>query len=351
MRRTVAQLAVLTALVLTGCDDVLLFDVAADGRVLAPIDGAGKVVALGDGSTPRHLVTLDLATGEAQRFTSAPLRMSWPRWCGDAVTLVEDRNCLLLLGADGARRRLFETDPQQRLVQPTPSPSGERIAVLEVAQPGLPGVLHVVEVASGAVGEPLDGVFLGFAWTHDADGEALLVARVGARDAEEARPFEGGQGEVLLVRGGTRRTLFRGQLAGVTWLAPTGRDVVATLAAPGAPQALGLARLSLDRPGAAAGERVDGLDLWPTADARGQVLFTRSRPGQPTLEGELRLTRADALAPSRRVPTPGPVCAPRWVGERVAYLTPDDRLISQELEGGDLVDWTERLAALAGDHE
>ncbi|MCO5170030.1 MAG: hypothetical protein M9894_27155 [Planctomycetes bacterium] len=350
MRRTAAHLTILTALALTGCDDVLLFDVDARGRVLAPIDGQGRVTAIGDGSRPRHLVALDLETGEAERLTTTPMPVSWPRWCGDAVTVVEARTSLMLLSPDGARRRLFETDPKQRLLQPTPSPSGERVAVLEVEEPGRPGVLHVVEVASGAAGEPLDGVVPGFAWVRDGEGEALLVARLG-REAEGAQPFEGGQGEVLLVRDGARRTLFRGVIAGVTWFAAAGAEVVAVLPAPGDPQAIGLARLSLERPGAAAGERADGLDLWPTADARGQVLFTRSRPGRATLEGELRLARADALAPSRRVPTPGPVCAPRWAGARVAYLTPDDRLISQELDGGGVVDWTERLAALTGDHE
>lgn len=345
MTRPALTIVLLSALALTGCDDVLLFDVAADGRILAPIDRAGHVTGLGDGSAARHLAVIDPSTGDVERFTREPQVMTWPRWCGEAVVLIEARTRLVLLERDGSRRVLYESD--RRLLQPTPSPGGDRVAVLEVERPGLPGLLHVIDVATGRPGVPLDGVLVGFAWS----GDALVLPRVGGADADEARPFEGGQGEVLLTRGEERRLLFRGRLPGVTWLAPVpgGEDVVALLARGDDPAGLTLAGLSLARPGAAAGEASDGLDLWPTVDAAGRTLFTRSRPGRPTLEGELRLTRAGALGASTRIPTPGPVCAPRWTGERVAYLTPDDRLVTQDLEGGGLVDWTDRLAPLAGD--
>lgn len=344
-RKTLTTIVLLSALALTGCDDVLLFDVAADGRILAPIDGGGRVRGMGDGSPPRHLAVIDPATGQVERFTREPQVMSWPRWCGsDAVALIESRSRLVLLRADGSRRVLL--DSPRRLLQPTPSPNGGLIAVLEVEQPGLPGVLHVVEVDTGRTQVTLDRVLIGFAWARNG----LLVPRLDEA-AEAASPFEGGPGQVLLVRGEARRLLFRGRLPGATWLSPVpGSDhVVALLGRGEDPASLTLAGLSLTHPGAVAGEEAEGLDLWPCADAQGRTLFTRSRPGRATLEGELRLTRADALAASIRIPTPGPVCAPRWTGERVAYLTPDDRLVTQDLEGGGLVDWTDRLAPLAGD--
>lgn len=348
MNSNAATIVLLSALALTGCDDVLLFDVSADGRILAPIDGAGRVAGVTDAAGLRHLAVIDVATGEVERFTRSPLlSASWPRWCGpsgSSVALIESRSRLVLLDAAGTRRVLLESD--RRLMQPTPSPGGDRVAVLEVERPGVPGLLHVIDVATGPVGAPADGVLLGFAWA----GDALLVPRVVGGEIDGAQPFQGGQGEVLLVRGDERRLLFRGQLPGVTWLAPSGGDhVLAVLARDGDPSALTLAGLSLGRPGAVAGERAEGLDLWPAVDARGRALFTRSRPGSPTLEGELRLTRVDALGSSTRLPTPGPVCAPRWVGERVAYLTPADRLVTQDLDGRGLIDWTDRLAAIAGD--
>lgn len=345
-RTALTTIVLLSALALTGCDDVLLFDVAADGRILAPIDRAGHVTGLGDGATARHLVVVDPTTGEVERYSREPQVMTWPHWCGEAVVLVEARSRLVLLQRDGSRRVLYESD--RRLLQPTPSPAGDRVAVLEVERPGLPGLLHVIDVETGRpAGVPLDGVLVGFAWS----GDALVVPRLGGADLAEARPFEGGQGEVLLARGDERRLLFRGRLPGVTWLAPVpgGEDVVGLLARGDDPAGLTLAGLSLARPGATAAEAVDGLDLWPTVDAAGRTLFTRSRPGRPSLEGELRLTRAGALGASTRIPTPGPVCAPRWTGERVAYLTPDDHLVTQDLDGGGLVDWTDRLAALSGD--
>lgn len=344
-RTALTTIVLLSALALTGCDDVLLFDVAPDGRILAPIDRGGLVTGLGDGSAPRHLAVLDPATGAVSRYTREPQVMSWPRWCGDAVVLVEARARLVLLAPDGERRVLYETD--RRLLQPTPSPRGDRVAVLEVEKPGLPGLLHVIDVATGRAGVPLDGVVVGFAWA----GDALVIPRLAGSSLDEVRPLEGGAGEVLVAQGDERRLLFRGRIPGVTWLAPVpgGDDVVALLGRGEDPAALTLAGLSLARPGAVAAAPADGLDLWPTADAQGRTLFTRSRPGRPTLEGELRLTRAAALDTSTRLPTPGPVCAPRWAGERVAYLTPDDHLVTQDLDGHGLVDWTDRLAALAGD--
>lgn len=338
----------LAALALAGCDDVLLFDVSPDGRVLAAIDGRGKVVGVGDGSKLRHLAIIDPTADSVDRLTTTPLSVSWPRFCGpqgDDVVVIEGRKTLVLLAKDGSRRVLFESD--RRLEQPTPSPTGDRVAVLEVDKLGLPGLLHVVDVATGGTGVPLDGAILGFAWTPRGD---LLVPRLSAA-AEGAAPFEGGEGEVLHLRGPqgeARRVLYSGPLAGVVWLTATPSGAVCVL--PRGADKVGLALLAPDGSGATAGERTDALDLWPAAHGDGRVLFTRSRPGRPTLEGELRLTRADALTTSTRIPTPGPMCSPRWVGtDRVAYLTPDDRLVTQGLDGRGVVDWTERLRPLAGD--
>lgn len=342
MTRTLNTIVLLAALALTGCDDVLLFDVSPDGRVLAAIDGRGKVVGVGDGTKPRHLAIVDPRDDSVDRLTDTPLTLSWPRFCGEHVVLVEGRKTLVLLAKDGTRRVLFESD--RRLEQPTPSPSGDRVAVLEVAKLGAPGMLHVVDVATGAAGVPLDGVVLGFAWTPRGD---LLVPRLGA-GGESAAPFEGGEGEVLHLRGDDRRVLYTGPLAGVVWLTAAPAGAICVL--PRAGGKVGLARLAPDGSGATLGEQTEALDMWPTAGSDNRVLFTRSRPGRPTLEGELRLARADALGSSTQIPTPGPMCAPRWVGtDRVAYLTPDDRLVTQGIDGRDVVDWTERLRPLAGD--
>lgn len=345
MTKTLNTIVLLAALALAGCDDVLLFDVAPNGRLLAAIDGRGKVVAVGDAKTVRHLAIVDPTADTVDRLTDTAVALSWPRFCGPSgdVIFVEGRKTLVHLAKDGTRRVLFESD--RRLEQPTPSPTGDRVAVLEVRKLGVPGLLHTVDVATGAAGVPLDGALLGFAWTPRGD---LLVPRLGAGDVDGAAPFEGGEGEVLHLRGDDRRVLYTGPLAGAVWITATPSGAVCVL--PRGPGKVGLALLAPDGSGATRGEETEALDLWPTAGSEGRVLFTRSRPGRPTLEGELRLARADALGSSTQIPTPGPMCAPRWVGtDRVAYLTPDDRLVTQGIDGRGVVDWTERLRPLAGD--
>jgi hypothetical protein len=340
-RRTLLPLLLLVAALLTGCDDALLFDVTKDGRLLAAVDGRGRVADRGDGNAPRHLVLLDPRGGDVERLTDAPLPISWPRACGDGAVFVEARTRLVLL-RDGVRRVLLESE--RRLLQPTPSPSGEQVAVLEADKPGLPGTLHVIALSGSAALAPVDGVLLGFSWSGD---DALLVPCLEAPD--DARPFEGGAGEIFLHRAGERRTLFRGELPGLTWLA-SGPGGVAAVLPLGEPNVLGLARLSLDAPGATRGEQAGACDLWATADAHGRVLFTRALPERPTLEGELRLGSLESPAVSRRVSTPGRVSAPRFLGDdKVAYLTPDDRLVTQGLDGQGLVDWTGWLAAAVGE--
>lgn len=342
-RRTLPPLLTLLAVALTGCDDGLLFDVASDGRLLAAVDGRGRVAAVGDGLAPRHLVLLDPRGGDVERLTDAPLPISWPRACGDGAVFIEGRTRLVLLRG-GARRVLLETE--RRLLQPTPSPDGEQVAVLEADKPGLPGTLHVIALRGAAALSPVDGALLGFAW---AGTDALLVPRLD--DVEAPTAFAGGAGEVFVHSATGRRTLFRGELPGLTWLAPGPGGVAAVLPL-GEPGVLGLARLSLDAPGATRGEQASACDLWATADAQGRLLFTRALPERPTLEGELRLATLEAPGASRRVVTPGRVSAPRFLGDdRVAYLTPDDRLVTQGLDGQGVVDWTGWLAAAVGEIE
>src|SRR5690606_19823432 len=99
---------------------------------------------------------------------------------------------------------------------------------------------------------------------------------------------------------------------------------------------VGLAVFRGDPPGVRKGADAGVNDFWPQLEpgAGQRILFTRARPERPTLEGELRLTRADALDESRLIPTPGPVSAPRWLGEdRVVFVTRDEHLVVQELSG------------------
>lgn len=336
-RSLLSTLALSTVLLTTGCDELLLYDVGPDGRILAPVDAGGRVAAFGDAGTPRHLVRLDPQTGKLERLTAAPLLLSSPRACGAGATWIEGRRRLVHLPAAGHEPRvLFESE--RLLIQACPSPSTERVALFEADRLGLPGTLHVIDVAGGELRLQLEGVVPGFTWA----GESLVLARIPVAGPE---PFQGGEGEVLLVRGGERRTLFRGMLAGATWFAP-GKSSVLAVTRPGSPLAL----LPLKgRDPAEEGERSPTVDLWPTFHTDGRVLFTRAAPDASVLEGELRLARAGVLAASVAVPTPGLVKAPRWVrGDLVAYLTPDDRLFTQKADGSAVVDWTDQLRAAAG---
>lgn len=331
-----------TLLALTGCDELILFDVTADGRILAPVDADGRVAALGKSSTPRHLVLLDPVSGKIERLTRDPLALSCPRACGEGVTLVIDGQRLLHFVPGQSSRPLFES--RQRLFLPTPSPDGSQVAVLEAERAGVPGALYLIDVASGvAVGEPIQGVLPGFTWA----GEALVFAR--SQPGAATQPFQPCEGEVLMKRGSERRVLYRGTLPGATLMAGNAQGLLAAL--PRADQTLGLALLSLERPGATPGEPGPGVDMWPSCGPDGRVLFTRAEPGRPSIiDGHLRITSLEAPGRSVEVPTPGPVRAPRWVGGdgRVAYLTPGDRLVTQRVDGSEVVDWTERLRVAAG---
>lgn len=340
-----ALFALLLALPLAGCDDLLLFDVDAEGRILCAVDQDGKVAAVGQASTRRHLVRLDPVTGEVTRLTPRPQPIAWPRACGDGAVLIAGRQRLMQVGPRGARSIL---ESERLLFQPTPSPAGDRVAVLEADRLGVPGTLRVIHLASRVQeGEPVEGALLGFAWA----GDGLVVARLGASGGAaramegDARPFAGGEGEVVLLRGKERRVLYKGLLGGATWIAGGEGRVACVLPRRGDATSLGLLRIDLDGRDREWGESAPGHDLWPSADASGRVLFTRSVPDRPTLEGELRLASLDTLGASQKVPTRGPVVAPRRVkGDRVAFLTPGDRLITQATDGSEVVDWTAKLA-------
>lgn len=339
--RSLAALA-LAPLLLTGCDELLLFDVGPDGRILAPVTVDGRVDAIGDARTPRHLVRVDPESGKVERLTTSPLLLSSPRACGAGATFVEGGRRLMHLPAAGQEPRvLFESE--RTLIQASPSPLGERVAVLEADQLGLPGTLHVVDVSDGTRRLELDGVLAGFAWSGESLALARLLGPVGA-------PFQGGDAEVLLVRGEQRRSLFRGQLPGVTWIAP-GRTSLA-LVVPEANGAKGSSIALVSLKGGAEeerGELVPGVDLWPSLHPDGRLLFTRASPDRPAIDGEVRLTRLGALATSVVLPTPTPAVSPRWVrGDKVAYLSPDGRLHTLAADGSAVVDWSDRLAAAAG---
>lgn len=342
-RLLTTALTIASALALAGCDELLLYDVSADGRIIAPVDREGHVTAFGQAATPRHLVRLDPATGQIERLTQAPLPLSCPRACGQGVTLVTQGNRLFYFQPGRPSRSLFESE--RRLIQPTPSPAGDKVAVLEAERPGAPGALYVIDVASGEAGEPISGVLPGFVWS----GDALVFART---EQQEAQPFQPCLAEIWTRGAGERRMLFRGQLPGLAILsAPRAGGDALVSALPRPDGTLGLARLSLDGPAVSAGEPVRAVDMWPTCDAGGRVLFTRVPQGRDSIiDGQLRLTALDALTRSVEVPTPGPVRAPRWVGGdgRVAYLTPDDRLVTQRVDGSEVVDWTDRLRVAAG---
>lgn len=348
-RRALAALGALV-LSLAGCDDVLLFDVDAQGRIICAVDADGRVAAVGQSGLRRHLVRLDPVTGQVDRLSAQPQPISWPRACGDQVVLIAGRRRLVQVGPRGARKLL---ESELLLLQPTPSPTGDRVAVLEAARLGEPGTLRVIHTASRVeADEPIEGALLGFAWAGDGLVVARLAGQGGAANAlgrPDARPFAGGEGEILYVRGRERRVLHRGLLGGTTWIAPGNDAVTCVLPRKGDPSAYGLLRVDLDGRGREWGEAVEAHDLWPSADASGRLLFTRSVPDRPTLEGELRLTSLATIGASQRVVTRGPVVAPRRVkGDLVAYLTPGDRLVTQATDGSQLVDWTEALrSALA----
>lgn len=335
------SLLLVALLALTGCDDLLPFDVAPDGRLLVAFDVAGRAAAIGDGAAPRHLAFVDPTGGDVACLTSAPCAITWPRALGQGALVVLERRTLVLL--EPAGRRVLRASGR-RLLQPTPSPAGDQVAVLEADRVGAPGLLLVLDARDGREVARLEQALLGFAWTSDG---ALLAARA---TAERERPLSIGPGELVALRDGSVEVLGKGPLGPAVWLAarPGGADAAIVLPR-GEPPALTLNVSRLGPKGAKRGEDGGAVDLWPCVDAGGRLLFTRSVPGRPTLEGELRLGSLDDLAGSTQVPTQTPACAPRWVGSRVAYLTPGDHLVVQELDGSGRLDLTSRLKAAFGE--
>ena len=340
--RCLQPVLVVAALALAGCDDVLVFDVAPDGRLLVACDAAGRAAAVGDGKAKRCLAWVDPTTGEATALTRTPRALAWPRALPEGAALaIEDRTRLVRFDRAGQPTEVLRGE--RRLVQPTPSPDGARVALLEVERLGLPGTLRVHALADGRELLRVDGALPGFAWAGD-----VLVAGVARGPREE--PWSSGPGALVALKGGDRRVLHEGELAAVVWVAPgRGGRLVCTLPAGDTP--LGLARVELGLPAPLAGEATGVCDLWPALAPDGRLLFTRAAPEEPSLEGALRLAHVDDLATSSPVPTETPASAPRWVGpDRVAYVTPDDHLVLQGLDGQRRIDLTARLrAACFGD--
>lgn len=336
---TRSTLALLSALLLglTGCDDVILFDVATDGRIVVSADEDGRAAAVGEGKVLRHVCRVDPETGAVERLTAAPGRVAWLQACGQGALYVADGRRLVHLAPDAEPRTLFESE--RSLFQPVLSGNGRLVAVLEAEKLGVPGELRVLALDSGRTLMTVPDALLGATWA----GADLLVPRA---TAPRQRVFEGGPGELLRVRGQSQEPLLALELPGAVLMSADERVAVASLPLGAADGPVGLAAFRVDRPGTRRGEVTGVCDFWPRLEPGGErVLFTRARPDQPTLEGELRLTGLSALATSTRLPTPGPVVAPRWVGpDRVAFLTRDDHLVVQDLDGGRRLDLTAALA-------
>lgn len=350
-RRTL--LAALTAVLLgtTGCDDVMIFDVAPDGRLLVAFDADGKAAAVGEGNRPRHLGLVDAATGEVARLTTQAAPLAWPRACGAGAVAVRARTTLVYIpgpGEEGAVRVLRAGG--KRLFQPMPSPTGDKVAVLETTKLGVPGVLLVLDAHTGAVDRALEDVLLGFAWVGD---DALLAPHATGPVDESGAPAPA---EVILSRGGQAPVIAcRATLTVATWIAPRrgSGEAAICVARAGEPPSIGLARIAAGSKDAALPAPSGAqLEFFPDVDQGGRVLYTRSTPNpkRPSLEGELRVAPLGDLAGSAVIPTRGPATAPRWVGPgRVAYHTPEDHLIVQSLDGSGRLDLTDNLRAAYGE--
>lgn len=349
-RRTL--LVALAALLLgtVGCDDVLIFDVAPDGRLLVAFDADGKAAAVGEGNRPRHLGLVDATTGEVARLTSQAAPLAWPRACGAGAVAVRARTTLVYIpgpGEEGAVRVLRAGG--KRLFQPMPSPTGDKVAVLETTKLGVPGVLMVLDAHTGAVDRALEDVLPGFAWVGD---DALLVPHALGPMDESGAPAPA---EVILSKGGQAPTIAcRATLTVATWIAPRrgSGEAAICVARAGETPTIGLARIAAGSKEATLSAGTAQLEFFPDVEQGGRVLYTRSTPNpkRPSLEGELRVAPLGDLAASTQVPTRGPATAPRWVDAgRVAYHTPEDHLVVQSLDGSGRLDLTDHLRAAYGE--
>jgi dipeptidyl aminopeptidase/acylaminoacyl peptidase len=204
------------------------------------------------------------------------------------------------------------------------------------------GLLRVLDLETGKIVQTVERAMLGTCWT--AHGE-LLVPR---SRADRAKPFVAGDGEITQISfNGDETTLFRGTLPGVTILSPAGKDrVLCLMHLEGEKGPIGLAQLTTGKRGAKRGE-TGVFDFWPSVSADGKrVLFTRSSPENPQVVAELRLADLANPAQSTAVPTDGPVGAPRWIGaDRVAYVTKQNHLVLEDLDGSNRIDVTPALRA------
>lgn len=336
----IRTLFILLLVTLTGCDDVVVFDVDSAGRVLVASDATGQAPLVADGKTPRHLFWVDSKAGTAERITDSPLQLSWPRVCGDAVVLVEKRSTLVLLGAE--KKVLYRARGKAKLFQPVVGPKAKYAAVLEAKALGVTGSLRVIDLASGKIVQTIERAMLGTSWT--AHGELLVPRSRSAR----TKPFTSGDGEIAQISfNGDETVLFRGTLPGVTILSPAAKGrFLGLMHLEGEDGPIGLAQFTAGKRGAKRGQ-TGVFDFWPTIskDTK-RVLFTRSSPEDPKLVAELRIASLDDPAASSVVPTASAVAAPRWVGpNRIAFISKDNHLVLQDLDGSSRIDVTPALRA------
>lgn len=333
LARVEKPLIVLLTLLMVGCDDVVLLDVGTDGRVLAAPDETGQIPLVSDPKMPRHLCWVEPKTGAVERITKKAMHLSWPRVSKNGLLFVKGRNSLVLL-SQGKERVLLLS--QTNLFQPVESPDGERVLVLEAKRLGVPGRMLVLRTADGSIERTFERALIGACWTPD--GGILLP-----RSAKASRKaFDNGPGEILFVKGENQRVLFRGIVPAATVLSPgANKRIVAALPLEKGEDAFGLAELSADRRGARRG-KVGVFDYWPQVSAdKSRVLFTRSSTEKPNLRAQLRVASFDSLGSSSAIPTTEPVAAPRWVGrDRVAFVTKQNHLVIQDLDGANRLDLT-----------
>jgi hypothetical protein len=336
-RTTTLGLALLALATLPGCDDVVLFDVAADGSVLVAADAAGLVPVNGDGKSPRHLLRVDPKTRTVTRLTKEPRVLSWPQACRDGVVFVEARKSLVRLHRDGREETLLEST--SGLYNPRVSRDGSMATVLEADRLGVPGTLHVLRLADGSTDRTVSNALLGAAWA--ADGSLLVPVRRSA----QRKPFATGVGAVSRLGEDSTRELYRGSLPTTALLTPVTKGRLFGLLHRGGDEGpLGIAQLA---PGGPRPGTARGFAFWPTVDASGaRLLFTLSDAENPKLHGELRVAPYDGVSASRVVSTATPVAAPRWIdATQIAYLTPEHHLTLQDLDGNGRVDLTDDLRA------
>jgi hypothetical protein len=327
-----------------GCDDVVVFDVDPEGRVLVAADAAGLAPLVADGKKPRHLFWVDPTSGAAERVTRSPLALSWPRACEGGVLFVEKRNALVLLRS-GEKRTLY-TSKTKKLFQPVMSDDGARVLVFEAKRLGVSGDLLVLSAKSGRVLRTLPKALLGSTWTPGGD---LLVPR---SDKERTEPFAAGKGEIARIGAKKARVIFSGLVPGINMLdageAEDDRgllkDVLGLLHLQGEDGPIGLARFTDQKRVAHTGQ-VGVFDFWPAVSPdRKRLLFVRSKGDDPKLTAELRIAAAQNPANSSTVTTTGPVAAPRWVStNRIAFITKDNHLVLQDLDGSKRIDATSAL--------